>query len=243
MKLKHIFKVMFSWITLPIQDGPLKGKKWCPTTSIRYIRGRYVKRDTDIITGNVSKGDTVYDIGAHVGYFSVLCSEITGREGKVFAFEPVPMNLFFLRKHIKINKCSNVRVFDICVSDNTGEAYFDNTMGSATGHLSPAGKLKVNVDTLDNLLASGEIHPPDFIKINAEGAEQSILNGCMKIIEKFRPKFLITFHGEDLRNNCIRLLSKFEYKVTITAKDALYADTGIRKKKLKDSESGKSKVK
>jgi FkbM family methyltransferase len=60
------------------------------------------------------------------------------------------------------------------------------------------------VNTLDNLLTSGEIHPPDFIKINAEGAEQAILAGSMKIIEKYHPKFLITFHGEELRDNCIK---------------------------------------
>ena len=103
------------------------------------------------------------------------------------------------------------------------EQYFDNTQGSATGHLSPEGKLKVDVNTLDNLLTSGEIHPSDFIKINAEGAEQSILAGCMKIIEKHHPKFLKTFHGEELRDNCIRILSQFDYKINTTAKDALYA--------------------
>ena len=192
MKLKHLFKVIFSGITLPIQDGPLKGTKWCATTSIRYIRGKYVKRDTDILTENVGKDEIVYDIGAHAGYFSVLCSGIVGSEGKVYAFEPVPMNLLFLKKHIRINKCNNVKVFDICVSDKIGDASFDNTQGSATGHLSPEGKLKVKVNTLDNLLASGEIHPPDFIKINAEGAEQSILEGCMKTIEKY-PKIFNNF--------------------------------------------------
>jgi FkbM family methyltransferase len=223
MKLKHFFKVIFSGVTLPIQDGPLKGKKWCATTSIRYIRGKYVKRDTDILSENVGKAEVVYDIGAHVGYFSILCSGIVGREGKVYAFEPVPMNLLFLRKHIKINKCDNIRVFDICVSDNVGEEFFDNTEGSATGHLSPEGKLKVSVNTLDNLLASGEIQPPDFIKINAEGAEQSILAGSTKIIEKFHPRFLITFHGEELRENCVRILSQYDYKIKITAEDALFA--------------------
>ena len=223
MKIKHFFKVIFSGITLPIQDGPLKGKKWCATTSIRYIRGKYVKRDTDILIENVGEAEVVYDIGAHVGYFSILCSGIVGREGKVYAFEPVPMNLLFLRKHIKINKCDNIRVFDICVSDTVGEEFFDNTEGSATGHLSPEGKLKVSVNTLDNMLASGEIQPPDFIKINAEGAEQSILAGSTKIIEKYHPKFLITFHGEELRENCVRILSQYDYKITITAEDALFA--------------------
>lgn len=216
--------MIFSGVTLPIQDGPLKGKKWCATTSIKYIRGKYVKRDTDILKENVVKDDIVYDIGAHVGYFSILCSDIVGKKGKVFAFEPVPMNLLFLRKHIKINKAGNIRVFDICVSDTVGEAYFDNTEGSATGHLSPEGKLKVGVNSLDNLLDSGEILPPDFIKINAEGAEQSILAGSMKIIEKYHPKFLITFHGRELRDNCIEVLSRFNYKVRITAEDALYAE-------------------
>lgn len=158
-----------------------------------------------------------------MGYFSLLCSDIVGNNGKVYAFEPVPMNLIFLRKHIKINKANNIKVLDICVSDSIGEEYFDNTEGSATGHLSPEGKLKVGVDTLDNLLKSGKILPPDFIKINAEGAEQSILADCIKIIEKYHPKFLITFHGKELRDNCVKVLSGFDYKIKITAEDALFA--------------------
>lgn len=223
MRVKHIFKVIFSGITLPVRDGPLKGKKWCVTTSIRYIKGKYVKRDTDILIKNVSKGETVYDIGAHVGYFSVLCSDIVGRGGQVYSFEPVPMNLLFLRKHIRMNKCDNIKVFNTCISDTIGDGYFDNTQGSATGHLSSKGKLKVSVNTLDNLLNLGEINPPDFIKINAEGAEQSILSGGIKIIEKYNPKFLITFHSEELKDNCIKILSQYDYKIHITAKDALYA--------------------
>ena len=223
MKLKHLFKLRFSAITLPIRNGPLKGKKWCVTTGIRFVRGNYVKRDTDTLSENVSRGETVYDIGAHVGYFSVLCSEIVGRKGKVFSFEPAPMNLVFLRKHIRINGCNNVKVFDICISDTVGEGYFDNSQGSATGHLSPKGKMKVSINTLDNLLKSGETDSPDFIKINAEGAEQSILLGCVRIIQKYHPKFLITFHGEELKNNCINMLSQYDYKIYMTAKDALFA--------------------
>jgi FkbM family methyltransferase len=223
MKLKHVFKKLFSPITLSIKDGPLKGRKWCVTTGIRYIRGKYVKRDTDVLIENVSKGETMYDIGAHVGYFSVLCSVIVGSEGRVYSFEPVPMNLQFLRKHVRINNCNNIKVYDTCISDTIGEGYFDNTQGSATGHLSSNGKLKVSVNTLDNLLAAGEIRPPDFIKINAEGAELAILQGSLKIIENYHPKFLITFHGEELKNNCIKILDRYDYKIHHTAEDALYA--------------------
>ncbi len=209
---------------MPVQDGPLKGKKWSLATSIKFIKGKYVKRDTDVLTENVKKGETVYDIGAHVGYFSVLCSDIVGKQGRVYSFEPLPMNLLFLRKHIKINNCENIKVFKTCISDSISEEFFDNTQGSATGHLSPEGKLKVSVNTLDNLLNNGDIKPPDFIKINAEGAEQSILIGGMNCISKYKPKLLITFHTEELKDNCINILSRYGYNIHYTAKDALYAE-------------------
>ena len=215
--------MLFSGITMPIQSGPLKGKKWCITTSIRYIKGKYVERDTKVLMDNVNKGDTVYDIGAHVGYFSVLCSQIAGRGGKVFSFEPVPLNLRFLNRHIKMNKCDNVVVLNTCISNTIGEKLFDNTKGSATGHLSVNGRLKVNVNTLDNLLKTGKINPPDFIKVNTEGEEQKVLLGSQYIIEKYKPKFLITFHSDELKRNCIIILTQYKYNIHITAKDALYA--------------------
>ena len=223
MKLKHRIKILFSGITIKIRKGPLKGKKWIISTSTREIKGKYVERDANVIMELVAKGDTVYDIGAHTGYFSVMSSNIVGKEGKVFAFEPVLMNLKFLKKHIKINKCDNIEVFSTCISNTVGEEYFDDTEGSGTGHLSKKGKLKVKVNTLDNLLKTEKISPPNFIKCNAEGAEYLILLGSKDIIQKYKPKFLITFHSDELKNNCIKILEQSKYKIHVTAEDAIYA--------------------
>jgi len=223
MKIRHRIKVLLSGITVKIRKGPLKGKKWIISTSMREIKGEYVPRDANTIMKLVAKGDTVYDIGGHTGYFSVLSSDIVGKEGKVFAFEPSPMNLKFINKHIRINRCDNIKVFSTCISNTVGEDYFDDNLGSGTGQLSKEGKLKVKVNTLDNLLKTGEISPPNFIKCNAEGAEYLILLGSKDIIEKYKPKFLITFHSDELKNNCIKILEQNRYEIHGTADDAIYA--------------------
>ena len=141
----------------------------------------------------------------------------------MYAFEPLPLNLLFLRKHITINRCENVEVFDICIADKRGGMYFDDSKGSATGHLSGDGRLRVNADTLDNLIRTKKLNPPDFMKINAEGAEEQILQGGLNTLKKYKPGLLMTFHGEDLKNRCISILEQHGYDIHITAKDALYA--------------------
>jgi FkbM family methyltransferase len=223
MRFKRLVKSAFRWITVPIMGGPLKGKKWIISTSIKFILGKYVERDAAVLLEQVKPAATVYDVGAHIGYFTLLCSSLVGPQGKVIAFEPVPFNLLFLKKHVAINRCHNVTVSGLCVADKIGEDNFDDSKGSATGHLSQQGTLKVRTDSLDHLLAAGVITPPDFIKINAEGAEEQVLRGCQSIIEKYRPGFLVTFHSDDLKNNCIRMLQEHKYQVHQTATDAIYA--------------------
>lgn len=230
MNLHRILKRLFCVVTVPIQAGPLRGKKWIISSGIRFIRGTYVERDARILTEHIKKGETVYDVGAHVGYFTVLSSILVGNDGKVFAFEPVPLNLLFLNKHIRINHCGNVKVIETCLSDTIGEASFDDSHGSATGHLSQNGRCKVPVTTLNAMVAGGVLPPPDFIKINAEGAEQTILQGGLAVIEKYKPRLLITFHSEELKANCIKMLEENGYIVQLTSRDALYAEKAAAEK-------------
>lgn len=54
-----------------------------------------------------------YDIGAHTVYYTLMFSRLSGKKGKVFSFEPNPFNLFYLLKHIKLNKIDNVNTFPV----------------------------------------------------------------------------------------------------------------------------------
>ena len=96
---------------VPILQGRLRGKKWViGSGNIEYALGSYEYGKRILFEKMVSKSSVVYDIGAHVGFYALLASELVGEGGKVIAFEPVPRNLKYLKKHLEINKCTNVIV-------------------------------------------------------------------------------------------------------------------------------------
>ena len=78
----------------------------------------------------------VFDIGAHVGFYTLLSSILVGPNGHVYAFEPLPRNLKYLKEHLRINKITNVHVFELAVSNLSGEGQFFEGPNSSMGRLS-----------------------------------------------------------------------------------------------------------
>ena len=155
--------------------------------------------------------DVVYDVGGHVGYYSILSSVLAGPTGKVFVFEPRPLNVSFLKRHIRINGVENVTLIEAAVSDKSGNASFEDETGSGTGHLSAHGNLKVETIVLDEF-ANGDLHPcPDFLKIDIEGGEIDALNGARKTIESSRPVMLIATHGKTELDFVLEYLQQYDY--------------------------------
>ena len=109
-------------MVVPIIQGPLRGKRWvvgssthgCWLGSYEYVKSRLRER-------HVRSGDPVYDIGAHVGFYTLLASVLVGPTGRVVAFEPFPRNLAYLRKHLALNHVRNAVVIEGAVYDHEGE--------------------------------------------------------------------------------------------------------------------------
>ena len=210
--IKHFFKILLFPIVVRIKDGPLKGGKWILSSGINFILGKYEPEKTRAVSERVKKNYVIYDIGAHVGYFTVLMSKLSGSKGKVFAFEPRPINLLFLKKHLRINNCGNVVLTESCVGATQGDCQFNTRTGTGTGHVSIDGNLKTTMIVLDELYESNDISAPDFIKIDVEGGEFEVLNGAKYIIEKHRPTILLATHSEGLHRQCLLFLEKYDYK-------------------------------
>ena len=103
---------------LPILQGPLKGKRWIKGSSINGCwLGTYELDKQVLFSKYIKHGMTVYDVGANVGLYSLLSSVLAGKEGKVFSFEPLPENISYLKKHIKLNNLTNVKVIVKAVND------------------------------------------------------------------------------------------------------------------------------
>jgi FkbM family methyltransferase len=164
----------------------------------------------------IKRGDVVYDLGANVGFYSLLASVLVGPEGQVFSFEPVPSNLTFLWRHLELNGVRNCSVMEVAVSCSDGTAKFDVGPNSSIGHLTGDSQNALSVRTiaLDSLIASGQVPPPNVIKCDIEGGEYDALRGASEILSKHSPMIFLATHGPEVHERCCRLLTNLHYQLT-----------------------------
>jgi FkbM family methyltransferase len=205
-----------------IRQGPLKGRRWIAGSHTHGCwLGSYELDKQQLFTRHCKAGMVVLDIGANVGFYTLLASHLVGPTGQVVAFEPVPRNLHYLREHVRINALSNTRVYPVAVGETAGEITFDDSTGSATGRISAQGRLKVPLVTVDDLVGKGEVPPPDLMKIDVEGAEAMVLKGAARTIATAaargrRPIIFLATHGPAVHAECLTLLRGLGYSVAPT---------------------------
>lgn len=203
-----------SQMHLPIIQGKLRSKKWIVGSSNHGCWLGTYEFDTQLLFGEtVRRGSTVFDLGGHVGFYTLLSSVLVGNEGKVVVFEPVPRNLFYLKEHLRLNRISNVTVIEAAVSDKSGVCFFDNSPGSSMGHIASDGKIQVETVVLDELISKGKIPVPDFMKIDIEGAEMLALSGAKSMLAKHHPTIFLSTHGNQIHNDCCIFLRSLEYEL------------------------------
>lgn len=198
-----------------ILRGPLKGVKWVTGSSIHGCwLGNFEKDKQIILSKIIKKGTISYDIGANVGFYTLLFSKLVGDKGKVFSFEPLPRNLDYLNDHLKLNEISNVSLYDYAISDSTGEVFFDDSVDNSMGHITDRpSKLKVSTISLDELYEQGKIPLPNYIKIDVEGAEWLVLKGAKSILLESKPTIFLATHGSQIHKDCIDFLRSLGYKL------------------------------
>lgn len=142
----------------------------------------------------VGLGDVVFDIGANVGFFSIVSARLTGPTGRVIAFEPVPANADLVRRNAALNGFENISVVEKAVSDapGRGELVLAQYSGGAalsitTAPPDAAGTIVVDVITIDGSIGAAEIPVPDVVKIDVEGVELEVLRGMDETMSRERP--------------------------------------------------------
>ena len=198
-------------LILPILQGPLRGKQWISGAATHGCwLGSYEYDKQQVIAREVWPGSVFYDVGANVGFYSLLSSLLVGH-GKVFAFEPAPRNLPYLRRHLELNHAGNVEVLPLAISNTMGQAHFQIEASDLMGHLAQGGSTTVATATLDSLVESGRIAPPNFIKMDIEGAELLALQGSSQVFQRFHPILFLATHGAGVETECRELLRKWGY--------------------------------
>jgi FkbM family methyltransferase len=189
----------------------MAGLRWHPTAGGKLLRiflGTYERSGVDLFLDELEPGDRVVDIGASLGYYSLLAGRLVGPEGRVCAVEPDPHNVRFLEAHRGANRFSDrMSLFPVGLSDRAGTLSFDRGTGTGTGKLSDTGDIQVDVITLDQLVERLGWEPT-LVKIDVEGAELGVLQGGEATLLSARPTILLSTHGPEVHAGCCDWLTE-----------------------------------
>lgn len=200
---------------LPIARGALRGWWWSPLSGgkvLRVLTGSYEPRQTDLFERWVTEGATVFDLGAHTGYYTLLAARFVGTRGRVVAFEPNPRNLRVLRSHVRMNRLANVEVVAGAAADAEGVGSFVRGSGSGTGHLGGSGGIEVPTTTVDAVARRTGL-VPTVLKIDVEGSELAALCGAESTLRSAAPTIFLSVHGRQMHRGCSEFLHRLGYAV------------------------------
>jgi len=209
-KIKHIYNKLYSnlahhgvdrfWIVRTVHDMfisilkkdfvEIEGNKMFldKKDSLRIsITGSYEPAETALIKTLIKQGDTVVDIGANIGYYTLLFAKLVGEKGKVFAFEPEPENYELLEKNIQVNGYNNVVLIKKAALDTSGTTKlflsdFSKVRHSVCKTWEHEKPIEIESITLDSFFKDhkGKI---DFIKMDIQGAEGKALKGMKSVLK------------------------------------------------------------
>ncbi len=199
---------------LPILQGPGRGLKWIVRSYNHGCwLGSYDFEKQVVLREIVRPGDVVYDIGAHVGYFSIIFGKLVGATGAVYAFEPVEENYNFILQHIAINKLTNVWATNAGIAASSGTACFATLNHTATYHRTDSGPVRVSVYNLEEYVRDNRLPAPDLIKMDIEGEEMYVIPSILDFVVRHRTKLLISTHDNGSAGVLGKLLSANGYSV------------------------------
>lgn len=197
-----------------ILGGPLRGTKWMPSSMhLSCWLGIYEAEKAQCCCRLVKPGAILLDLGANVGYFTLLAAGLVGPAGRVWAFEPLDANVRLLKQHLVLNGVRNATLIRGAVADYCGTASFDDSLGGVASRLSKQGTSRVPVFSIDSLVQQRTIHAPDYMKIDVEGAEMSVLRGAQETLAATHPTLFIDTHGEMIHQECLAFLAQLGYSL------------------------------
>lgn len=152
-------------------------------------QGIYEKFETELFLSAVEPGMVIADVGANIGYHTLLAAMATEGEGRVFAFEPEPVNFALLVRNVELNEYPNVTAVQRAVSNEAGEALLfrdESNWGAhslSDGNVSEEDTLRVETVTLDGYFEQAGVDRIDVLKLDVQGAEGLALEGARRVLQ------------------------------------------------------------
>lgn len=210
---------------------------WIWRYRFEFLRGWLDPQITRTISRSVKAGMTVLDIGAHIGYYTLLLSRLVGPGGKVYAFEADPENFEILQSNVKTAPLNNIVLINKAITDKAGSITLFITEGHSTHSVYKAsasvGSRTISATDVDTWLTRSNVGPVGFIKMDIEGAEPLALAGMKETISSSNSiKLLVELNPEALRRGgvtprrYIEQIANLGLEVEIVSQDA--ALNGLR---------------
>lgn len=167
--------------------------------------GTHEPLNTKMLAKQLRKDMVCLDLGANIGYYTLLESKIVGNNGKIIAIEPSPVNFSILQKNIQMEGATNIEVYNLAGGDKDGKIKFLLKKQSNLSRIVSENEIKssdniveVSVRKLDGFLEEQSLKKLDFIRMDVEGYEFFIYEGIRNSIRKYRPAMQIEVHAHHL---------------------------------------------
>jgi FkbM family methyltransferase len=191
--------------TWTIEGGEGKGLKLQFPQNLEYISGTSELPVQRELARRLKPGDVFYDVGANMGFFSLIASRFVGPQGSICAFEPDPRNAAAIRENASLNGLHNLRLCQVALGATSRRAEFVVARWDGGGSLfeectSPsdrADRTEVQVEPLVALIPAQKLPDPTFVKIDVEGAELEVLAGMTATISRCHPVLLYEIDDGD----------------------------------------------
>ena len=202
---------------------------------------RYEPNVDALFRESVRPGHTVIDVGANMGYFTVLAGKLAGRDGRVFAVEVRPENSWMVQRNVEHAGLRNVDVWPVALWDSVGHHIIPRSRVNPDGIPTSNRQLGTSrldtgalVPTLPLDFLAADLQRLDLLKLDIEGAEYRAILGAQKTLRRLRPRMIMEFSpayikqtsGDDGRE-LLRLLRALGYQITIVARGGARTECGF----------------
>jgi FkbM family methyltransferase len=170
------------------------------------VRGTLEPSVQEALRRTVRPGHVFYDVGANIGFFTLVGARLVGPTGRVVAFEPVPWCAEAVGRNIELNDLDHAEIREEAVGAEAGHARLLVVGEASWSHLASTGRhadvrdeIDVEVTTIDELVAADAVPPPDVLKVDTEGAELQVLDGMRETLARHRPAIVCELHATNER--------------------------------------------
>jgi FkbM family methyltransferase len=186
------------------------------------VYGSHEPASTRLLEDFLGPGMTVLDVGANLGYFVLQEKRILGDGGRIVAIEPAPRNVAVLRRNIAANRLDGVDVVEGAIGDVDGVGWLYLSDRSNWHSMTPSDRsqsdaVRVEVSRLDTLVERLGLPRIDFVRMDLEGYETSVVRGMLRTLRDFRPKLAMELHpqkaGVGPILDLLRVLRSFDYEL------------------------------